>query len=106
MEYFAIHIHYFAQNIVLEFDEKFPSWDIFLCRVAQHYPLTLDEDIVGNMIFLWTGEDEGENFVIEEEDLQFALESFDEMNKIPSFRIWFDKLPFNIETSSFVDLTT
>ena len=103
---FVIEVVYFVESSLIHFEEPFPFWDLFLCQVAQVYPSTFDEDIVGKMIFLWIDEDNEERVVSDDDALQFALESFDKMQKNPKFRIWFLKLPYNLVTGSFVDLTT
>ena len=100
MATFGINIRYFGQTRVIFFDEQFPSWDIFLCHVAQVFIPNLDEDIVGNQIYLWMDEDNKLVSMIDEEDLIFALVCFQDMEKVPTFHIWFDKLPYNLVTSS------
>ncbi len=75
MKIFTMKIDFFNQKGLLQFEEKFPFWDLFLCHVAQifPYPVDFDEDIQGEMIYLWIDENGNENVVTNEFEFQVSL---------------------------------
>ncbi len=105
MKAHAMEIKHFNDVRLFFFEDQYPSYDLFIRQISQVYQARNDEEILGEMIFLWYDEDNTENIAGNIPEFQYALERFDNLGKMPKFRIWFSKLPYNFVTSSFVDLS-
>ena len=70
---FEMNVHYFGQARTIFFEEQFPFWDLYLCKVAQVFVPDLDENILGNQIYLWTDEDNQQVVMNDADEFVYAL---------------------------------